>query len=143
MLFRSVVDFYPIKGWYTKVHAKYFFRPFTRRLSHEQLLQWIESNVDWMMRTSSFFESAGIGKIVNRFLPICDVKHTIPSQLSKATKREWVILDTFDMFSPDFDQPQRLKIVLAWLTQLGLTEVTGRTIYYSDGNSVTFARAKK
>ena len=28
-----VVDFYPIKGWWTKVHAKYIFRPWTKRMS--------------------------------------------------------------------------------------------------------------
>ena len=30
-----VVDFYPIKGWWTKLSAKYIFRPLTKRLSHK------------------------------------------------------------------------------------------------------------
>jgi ubiquinone/menaquinone biosynthesis C-methylase UbiE len=36
-----IVDFYPIRGWWTKIHAKYIFRPFTKRMSHEKLLNMI------------------------------------------------------------------------------------------------------
>lgn len=136
-----VVDFYPVKGWYTKAHAKYIFRPFTKRMKNEQLLRWIESNVSWLMRANNFFERIGVGRFVNRFLPICDIKNTIPSALSYKVKREWVILDTFDMFSPEYDNPQKLDTVVAWLKELGMKEVIGDTVFYGEGNSVTYVRA--
>lgn len=44
-----VVDFYPIKGWYTKVHAKYMVRPVTKRLSKPVLLFLIRLNIRWML----------------------------------------------------------------------------------------------
>jgi len=115
-----VVDFYPVKGWWTKIHAKYVFRPFTKRMSHEKLLKRIERNADWLMKTYFFFDKIGIGKLVNRFLPVCDIKGTLPHNLSKEELKEWVILDTFDMFSPEHDHPQSIATVKKWFDEFGV-----------------------
>ena len=138
-----IVDFYPIRGWYTKLHAKYIFRPFTRRMGHEKLLSKIENNADLLIKLYTFFDRIGLGKIVNRFLPVCDIKNTIPSGLSNEALREWVILDTFDMFSPAYDQPQRLKRVVKWFEEFGMLEVKGEIIRYGDSNMVTVVRGRK
>jgi ubiquinone/menaquinone biosynthesis C-methylase UbiE len=136
-----VVDFYPVRGWYTKVHAKYIFRPFTRKMDHAKLLSRIDQYADTLIRWYSFFDRIGLGKIVNRFLPVCDIKSTIPSGLSKEALREWVVLDTFDMFSPAYDQPQRLETVVRWFREFGMNEVRGSVIRYGDGNSITCVKA--
>lgn len=115
-----VVDFYPIKGWWTKVHAKYIFRPITKRWSHDKLLDRIEKNVDWLMKTYFFFDKIGLGRLINRFLPIVDIKGTLPPDLNKKDLREWVVLDTFDMFSPEHDHPQRIKTVKKWFEEYGM-----------------------
>ena len=115
-----VVDFYPIKGWWTKIHAKYIFRPFTKRMSNEKLLRLIEKNAGWMMKSYSFFNKLGIGKWINRFLPIVDIKGTLPAGLSKEELKEWVILDTFDMFSPMHDHPQKITTVKKWFEEFGM-----------------------
>jgi hypothetical protein len=44
------------------------------------------------------------------------------------------VLDTFDMFSPAFDQPQRIGTVAGWFEQYGMKAVNGRKVRY--GNSV-------
>ena len=49
-----VVDFYPIKGWYTKIRAKYLLRPLTSKLSHESLNWLINSNIVWMIKLFNF-----------------------------------------------------------------------------------------
>jgi len=115
-----VVDFYPINGWWTKISAKYFFRPFTKKMDHKKLLKLIENNVGWMMKLYSFFDKMGIGRVVNRFLPLCDIKGTLPQNLSKKELQEWVILDTFDMFSPAHDHPQRISTVKNWFEEFGM-----------------------
>jgi ubiquinone/menaquinone biosynthesis C-methylase UbiE len=138
-----VIDFYPIKGWYTKIHAKYILRPITKRMSHKKLLDLIESNVDWMIKLSSFFSAIRLGKFINRFLPICDIESTIPKGLDKQAKREWIILDTFDMFSPQYDSPQSLSTVVQWLREMGMRDVKGDVVAYGDANKVTYAIAKK
>ena len=44
-------------------------------------------------------------------LPIVDIKTTFPKDLSTKERREWAILDTFDMFSPEHDHPQSFSSV--------------------------------
>jgi SAM-dependent methyltransferase len=125
-----IVDFYPIRGWWTKIHAKYIFRPLTKRMSHEKLLGMIEKNAGWLIKLYSFFDKIGIGKLVNRFLPICDIKGTLPHSLSKEELKEWVVLDTFDMFSPQHDHPQTIATVKKWFEEFGIQVTNADFIYY-------------
>ncbi len=138
-----VVDFYPIRGWWTKVHAKYIFRPYTKRLSHEQLYKKIDGNIDWLIRTYQFFSKIGVGKIANRFLPICDIDGTLPKNLTKEQLREWCVLDTFDMFSPEYDQPQRLSTVVNWFGKYGMKKVNGRYVTYENCYAPVVSAIKK
>ena len=135
-----VVDFYPVKGWWTKVHAKYMLRPITRRMSHEKLLQRIENNADRLIKTYNFFDSIGVGKFVNRFLPVVDIKGTLPQNLSKEELREWVILDTFDMFSPAHDHPQTIATVKKWFEEFGMNVTFADFIRF--GNNFSAATVK-
>jgi ubiquinone/menaquinone biosynthesis C-methylase UbiE len=138
-----IVDFYPIRGWWTKIHAKYIFRPFTKKMKHEKLLRLIEKNADWMISLSQFFNKIGIGKITNRFIPICDIKNTLPPNLSQAQLREWVILDTFDMFSPEHDHPQTIQTVKNWFKEFGMGEVWGDVITFETSNLITIVKGIK
>lgn len=116
------VDFYPIRGPWTKLHAKYLLRPLTRWLPHAWLLRLIEANVDWLLACSALLQRARLG-VLTRFLPLCDVRGTLPQGLSRSELREWAVLDTFDMFSPAHDHPQRVSTVARWVREAGL-EVT-------------------
>ena len=135
-----VIDFYPIKGWWTKINAKYIFRPITKRIKKETLLRMIVANVGWMMGLYRFFATIGIGKLVNRFIPICDIDNTIPSGLTKQELRDWVILDTFDMFSPEYDNPQQLKTVKKWAEEFGLKNVKAEMISYDKDQWVSVVK---
>jgi hypothetical protein len=42
--------------------------------------------------------------------------------------REMVVLDTFDMFSPEYDQPQRISTIENWFNEYGMKDVWGGTI---------------
>jgi SAM-dependent methyltransferase len=128
-----LVDFYPITGWWTKIHSKYILRPITRKMSHEKLLKKIESNAGRLISAYRFFDKIGVGKAVNRFLPVCDIKGTLPSDLSEKELKEWVILDTFDMFSPEHDHPQRISTVKKWFQEFGM-EVTFADFITYHGN---------
>lgn len=127
-----VVDFYGINGFWTKVHAKYLYRPFTKKISNEKLYRLIESNIDWMISTSHFFSRVGLGKIFNRFIPVCDIEGTMPANIPYSQLRELCILDTFDMFSPEYDNPQKIKTVLNWFKKYGMTDVWGGKIRYDN-----------
>ncbi|HNU88806.1 MAG TPA: class I SAM-dependent methyltransferase [Ferruginibacter sp.] len=127
-----IVDFYCVNGWWTKLQAKYLLRPITKKWSNEKLLNKIEKNIDWMIATTTFFNKIGIGRFVNRFIPVCDIRGTMPQGLSKSELREWCILDTFDMFSPQYDQPQKVSTVKKWFEQNGMEQVWGGPVYFDN-----------
>ena len=127
-----VVDFYAITGWWTKFHAKYLLRPFTRKMSHEKLYKKIDRNIDWLIKTYRFFSKVGVGRIFNRFLPICDIDGTLPKGLPYDQLRELCVLDTFDVFSPQYDQPQRISTVVKWFQKYGMKDIWGGTIKYEN-----------
>lgn len=117
-----VVDFYPVKGFWTKLHAKYMLRPITKRLSHDRLMRLIDRNADRLIGVSRFLNRIGLHALT-RFVPVCDISGTMPSGLSPEQLREWVVLDTFDMFSPAYDNPQRVSAVADMFRRAG-AEVT-------------------
>jgi len=138
-----IVDFYPIKGWWTKVHAKYLYRPITKKMPHEKLLARIDKNADKLINQYNFFEKIGLGKIVNRFLPVCDIKGTLPKDLSQEELREWVVLDTFDMYSPEHDHPQRISTVKKWFEKYGMQVTFADFIKYAGGIEVAVVKGIK
>ncbi|HRC32117.1 MAG TPA: class I SAM-dependent methyltransferase [Bacteroidia bacterium] len=127
-----VIDFYPIKGWYSKINAKYMLRPFVKNMDHQRMMKLIDKNVDWMISAHMFFKKIGVGKIVNRFIPVCDISTTVPKGLSKAQLREWVVLDTFDMMSPAFDNPQSLATVSQWLKEFGMEQIDASMVKFAE-----------
>ncbi|MEP7250753.1 MAG: class I SAM-dependent methyltransferase [Ginsengibacter sp.] len=125
-----VVDFYEKKGWWTKLSAKYLLRFYTKRLSNEKLYKIIDKNIDWMIKANRFFSKIGVGKIVNRFIPLCDIDGTLPKDLPYAQLRELCVLDTFDMFSPQYDRPQKISTVMNWFNKYGMQQVWGGNVVY-------------
>jgi SAM-dependent methyltransferase len=127
-----VVDFYGVNGFWTKLHAKYIYRPFTKKMSNERLCMLIENNIDWMIKASLFFSKIGLGKIFNRFIPVCDIEGTMPSGISYSQLRELCVLDTFDMFSPEYDNPQKINTVSGWFKKHGMENVWGGKVKYDN-----------
>ncbi len=138
-----VIDYFPIRGWWTKINAKYILRPITKRISHERLMRLIERNVSWMIGLYNLFDKIKIGRITNRFIPICDIKYTLPHDLTKEELREWVILDTFNMLSPAFEYPQKEQQLVSWLNEFGGQEIRPSIKKYGANNSVQVIKCTK
>ena len=136
------VDFYPIKGWWTKINAKYILRPITKKMSHERLLRLIEKNIDWLMGAHYILHRIGLG-FVTRFLPICSVKDSFPKSLTKAQVREWAILDTFDQYSPEHDHPQRIANVVEMFKRYGVKVTFSGVERFGEGMTVSVVRGIK
>ncbi len=115
---KIAVDFYPMKGFWTKIHAKYILRPFVRRMSNERLLALIEKHIDRLILAHDFLVHNGLG-VLTRFLPLCNLSETLPESVSKDVRREWAVLDTFDQYSPEYDQPQRIIAVAKMFEESG------------------------
>jgi ubiquinone/menaquinone biosynthesis C-methylase UbiE len=138
-----VVDFYPINGWWTKVQAKYILRPFTKKMDHQQLYNKIERNIDGMIKAHKFFSKIGISKIANRFLPLCDINGTLPENLPYQQLRELCLLDTFDMFSPVYDNPQKIRTVTKWFEKYNMTDVWGGVKKFDNYSAAVVKGIKK
>jgi SAM-dependent methyltransferase len=137
-----VVDFYPIRGWWTKLNAKYLLRPFTKRMSHDRLLKLVDSNVDWMMAAHRGLVKMRLGALT-RFLPLADLRAILPEGLSPKAAREWAVLDTFDMFSPEYDNPQRLEAVAAMFRRSGAAVSFAQFVEIGNGATAAVVRAVK
>lgn len=117
-----VADFYEVRGWWTKIHAKYLLRPAAKRMRNDRLLKLIERNAGWLMKAHDALTKMRLHAL-SRFLPLVDVSGTLPRDLTPEHRREWAVLDTFDMFSPEFDNPQRTRDVAAMFERAG-AEIT-------------------
>jgi hypothetical protein len=102
-------------------------------MSHERLLKLIDRHIDWLMATHRTLVRWRLGALT-RFLPIADLRFILPKGLSPKLQREWAMLDTFDMFSPEYDNPQRVERVAemfagagARVTFAGYLKVAGAT----------------
>jgi hypothetical protein len=123
--------------------AKYFLQPLTKRMSHEKLYNKIDQNIDRLILTYQFFSGIGLGKIVNRFLPVCDLDNTLPGNLPSEKLRELCLLDTFDMFSPEFDKPQKIKTSKSWFTRYGMEKVWGGYVKYENCDAAVVKGIKR
>ena len=57
-----------------------------------------------------------------RMLPTSSA-HIQNVPLSDADFRDWVRLDTFDMYSPAHDHPQKFQTVAGWLREAGFENI--------------------
>lgn len=116
-----VIDVYK-KTLFSRLQWKYFLRSFTR---------WIPARVLYLM----------VRIVVPVLLPLAIVAHKILGGLGTrlfpiasyptlglpyALHKEWSVLDTFDMYSPTYDNPQTIRAVRRWFKQAELQNVEVR-----------------
>ena len=138
-----IIDFYPYNGIWTKLNAKYMLRPFFKKMNHERLLAVIDKHVDLMIAMSRFFNKLKIGAFINRFIPVCDISSTLPENLTPDERREWVKLDTFDMYSPQHDSPQKRRTIEKYFLDLNMQNIVCKTVLYDQNLKVTYCKGIK
>ena len=57
--------------------------------------------------------------------------------------REWCVLDTFDMFSPQYDQPQKISTIAEWFKKYGMEQVQGSRVLYGNNYMAAVVKGKK
>lgn len=134
-----VVDFYPVKGWWTKLNGKYLVRPITRRLPPELLFSVVKRLAPPFSRLTDTLADRRLG-LLNRFIPVVP-RQGVPNNLTDEQRREWTILDTFDMLSPAHDHPQPVGKVVSWLESFGAEVTFAGDVAYGYGLSATVVRA--
>jgi 2-polyprenyl-3-methyl-5-hydroxy-6-metoxy-1,4-benzoquinol methylase/uncharacterized protein YbaR (Trm112 family) len=111
------------KSYVGTLGFKYLLRPLTRRLSRDQVENFSNALEKLCWPINRRARSWGsFGKIVMRMLPVSSF-HLQNLPLSDADFREWVRLDTFDMYSPAHDHPQKCRTVETWLREAGFIDI--------------------
>jgi len=113
------IDVYP-KNLKSLFYSKYWVRWITKRINKETLLKLIKWYVPkWFPISTLLFKIPLIGKTIGSVIPIANYTHLFPD-LTKEELLDWAILDTFDMLSPEFDNPQSLKTIRKWAVEENL-----------------------
>jgi len=102
---------------------KYALRPLTKRLSTNAQVALCRGLVSLSKPALALGRRLGRpGKALMRLLPVSSA-HLQDVSLSDADFYTWVLLDTFDMYSPAYDQPQRFRTVAEALRAAGFTHI--------------------
>ena len=92
----------------------------------------------WFLISTVLLKIPVVGKFLAQIIPICNYSEQFPD-LSKDQLKEWAILDTFDMLSPEYDNPQKYSTLKSWIKKYDLHLVyLGR----GDNGFVLIARKK-
>lgn len=118
---RIAVTMYERKPW-TLFYPKYMLRPISRRLDKRKLLHMIESSMPLLFPlTNVLFRLPLLGRVFAFAIPVAN--YVDEAALSQKQRYEWAILDTFDMLSPEYDQPQTEREVVEVLAGQRIDEI--------------------
>ena len=118
---RIALTIYERKRW-TPLYSKYLLRPLTKRMDKERLLAAIRRAMPLLFPlTDIAFRLPYLGRVFMFVMPVAN--YTSERALSRRQRYDWAILDTFDMLSPQYDQPQTHADVERALAESGIEEI--------------------
>ena len=80
--------------------------------------------------------------ILTRFIPMTDIR-SFPGNLTPEQRREWAVMDTFDAFSPEYDNPQRIETVARMFAERGCVVKYAGLTKYPGGESAVVRAVKR
>lgn len=107
---------------FTKLNAKYLFRPLTKRVEKQKLLAAIKGAMPLLFPlTSVLFRLPLVGRVFMFTIPVAN--YVEEPALTKRQRYDWAVLDTFDMLSPQYDQPRTQGEVEQALSGAGVVQI--------------------
>lgn len=132
---RMCVDVYPLH-WRTYLNWKYWWRPFLKGRSPEQILSLSKKIVPPLMEMSEGIRRIPVlGRKLSRLVPVANFRGELP--LTDEQVREWALLETFDALSPCYDHPQKMGTLRRWFQEAHFKniEVEQQLLYVGRGQS--------
>jgi SAM-dependent methyltransferase len=118
---RIAITAYERKPW-TMLYAKYWLRPLTKRLDKQKLLSGIKGAMPVLFPlTNVLFRIPFAGRLFMFAIPVANYVHE--RSLTPQQRYDWAILDTFDMLSPQYDQPRTRQEIEEALSAAGVVEL--------------------
>lgn len=121
------------KGWctavvyerrrFTMLYSKYLARRITTRLPSEVVTQFVEKAMPVAFPvTDVLFRLPKLGKLFRFAIPVAN--YVDETALTREQRYQWAVLDTVDMLTPRYDNPQTEADLRRAFTQAGFTDVT-------------------
>ena len=118
---KLAVDVYP-KLLLNYFWPKYWIRPVTKRIPEKKLLELVRTMVRYLLPVSKLVGRVPkFGPKLKYAIPVLNYDRVFP--LSAEQQIQWSILDTFDMLSAFYDQPQSLATLHQWFLESGLMDI--------------------
>lgn len=118
---KIAVTIYERKRW-TLLYSKYLVRPVTKRLNKKVLLFLIKGAMPVLFPiTEVMFRIPRLGPYFMFAIPVAN--YVNESSLTWRQRYDWAILDTFDMLSPQYDQPQTQEDTERSLASEGIEDI--------------------
>jgi SAM-dependent methyltransferase len=118
---RIAITAYERKLW-TPLYAKYWLRPVTKRVDKQKLLACIKGAMPILFPiTEVLFRLPLAGRVFMFAIPVANYVHE--RALTRRQRYDWAILDTFDMLSPQYDQPRTRQEVEEALAAVGVMDI--------------------
>jgi ubiquinone/menaquinone biosynthesis C-methylase UbiE len=118
---RIAITAYERKPW-TMLYAKYLLRPLTKRVDKQKLLSGIKAAMPVLFPlTNVLFRLPLAGRFFMFAIPVANYVHECT--LTPQQRYAWAILDTFDMLSPQYDQPRTQQEIEDALSAAGVVEL--------------------
>jgi ubiquinone/menaquinone biosynthesis C-methylase UbiE/uncharacterized protein YbaR (Trm112 family) len=115
------VDYYE-KSFKSMLLPKYWLRPITKKIPNQKLFSFLQKVVPFLLSCSIFISKFPlIGHILMRAVPVANYYGKLP--LNDDQHSEWALLDTFDWFSPQYDNPQSSKTIKQWMVNANLLDI--------------------
>lgn len=106
------------------IHPKYILRPITKRIPPRILFKIVKEWVSFSLPISRFLRKK-LGwrqGLVERLLAVANYEGAVPG-INSSNVYEWALLDTFDWFSPQYDNPMTQKEVESTLRECGMINI--------------------
>lgn len=118
---RIAISAYERKPW-TMLYGKYLIRPIAKRLHKETLLAGIKGLMPVLFPiTDVLFRLPLAGRLFKFTIPVANYVHE--RSLTRKQRYQWAILDTFDMLSPEYDQPRTKEEIEEALSSSGIVDI--------------------
>ncbi|MFX0197078.1 MAG: methyltransferase domain-containing protein [Candidatus Hodarchaeota archaeon] len=117
-----VIDVYRKLPWWIRIfETKYWVRPITKKIPSLVLYRFCERWVNFWWGITALAVKLTGRRFLSWSLLIADYRGVYP--LSDKVQKEWSILDSFDMLSPQYDFPQTIASVRSWFEKAELVQV--------------------
>jgi 2-polyprenyl-3-methyl-5-hydroxy-6-metoxy-1,4-benzoquinol methylase len=101
---------------------RYPLRLITTRIPQDRLFSGLQRCMPALLAASDLAAAVPVaGPYLRKLVPVANYRGILP--LDRQQRDEWALLDTFDWFSPAYDQPQTWSTVSRWLRESGCTDV--------------------